>query len=116
MNFLFNDKEHQDTVIVLAFISKFTKGAGYDLPSVSVDKIDAVISSCRHDNFPHKDGYEKASAFKKLANFIVHFIAEQPSQSNRCQRLFPKLLWEMNWQVSATIKTPLSLLTWPSKH
>ena len=87
MNFLFNDKEHLDTQIVRDFIRNFTKGAGYSSPAVSADKIDALISRCRHDNFPHQDGYEKASVFKKLANFIVHFIAEQP-----LSKAFPRTL------------------------
>jgi hypothetical protein len=29
-------------------------------------------------NFPHKDGVDKASVFKKAANFIVNFVAERP--------------------------------------
>ena len=78
MNFLFNDKKDDDITIILTFINDFTKGAGYDLSSVSDEKIYALISRCRCDNFPHNDGYEQASAFKKLANFMVHFIAERP--------------------------------------
>ena len=77
MNFLFNDKTNDDAKIILTFINDFTRGGDYPRLSISDDKIFGLVAGCRKD-FPHKDGYEKASAFKKLANFIVHFIAEKP--------------------------------------
>ena len=77
MNFLFNDKTNDDAKIILTFINDFTRGGDYPRLSISDDKIFWLVAGCRKD-FPHKDGYEKASAFKKLANFMVHFIAERP--------------------------------------
>jgi len=75
--FLFNDDPLHDTVFVLNFIDNYTKELGLGPIELDTRIIESVIKSCRID-FPHKDGLDKASAFKKVSNFICFFISERP--------------------------------------
>lgn len=74
MNLLFNDKEHDDFIIVMTYIDEFTKVANYPRLSISDNKIRELIAGCRKDF----KKYKNPSAFNRLANFLVHFVATQP--------------------------------------
>jgi hypothetical protein len=74
---LYNEDQLEDVINVLAFIDKFTSGLGVNGIEIDTRIIEGVVKSCKLD-FPCKDGIEKASAFKKVANFICFFIAERP--------------------------------------
>ncbi len=80
MRLNFNDNVQDDLLSILAFL----EGVGYNHEgeSISIDipKLRSILNGIRQD-FPHKDGLEKASIFKKVATFMVCFIAERPIQS-----------------------------------
>lgn len=79
MSALFNDKQELDVGVVLAFVEGLAGKIYGDGMSASIDtrKIASIIRSMTIE-FPHKDGIDKASVFKKLANFICFFVAGQP--------------------------------------
>jgi hypothetical protein len=81
MRLYFNDDVDSD----LAAIFVFLEGIGFNdsrkKMAIDVVKIRSILNGIRQD-FPHKDGVEKASIFKKVAAFMVYFIAEKPIQSD----------------------------------
>lgn len=74
---LYNDEMDFDLVALLTHINEFTKGLGVIGVAINPDICRSVLLGMRQD-FPHRDGMEKASAFKQLANFITFFVAEKP--------------------------------------
>ena len=77
---LYNDEELEDLVNVLAYINDFTKGLGITPALLDPAIVQRVVRSCKLD-FPYEEGISKASAFKKVANFVCHFVAERPMTS-----------------------------------
>jgi hypothetical protein len=77
MKILYNKEDGLNVINVLAFIDGFANRLGLDNLLIDVQKIESIINNISID-FPHKDGLEKASPFKQLANFIVYFISERP--------------------------------------
>jgi len=78
MKLLYNDEGAPfDIVSLLSFINDFTKALGIKEVVIDDRLCEAILNGMRQD-FPHVDGMEKASAFKKMANFMAYFIAEQP--------------------------------------
>lgn len=76
-NILYNSDHLFDTASVLAFINDFTVGLGIDHVQINTWAIEAVVKGMKF-YFPHIDGLEKASPFKKAANFLCYFVAEAP--------------------------------------
>lgn len=74
---LYNQDDLQDTIYILRFINDFTKKLGVHEVELDTGIIQSVVTGCKYD-FPHKEGLEKASAFKQVANFVCHFVAERP--------------------------------------
>jgi hypothetical protein len=66
-----------DTINMVAFINEFTRESGLEDVDISVPKIQGILAGMRMD-FPHFEGQDKASPFKKAANFICYFNAERP--------------------------------------
>lgn len=79
MRILFNNDLEEDVVNILAFIEGFASDFDIDSKSILIDsqKVEAIVQGVRRD-FPHNDGLDNASAFKKIANFMSYFIAERP--------------------------------------
>ena len=80
LRLLFNDSTtgpEEDTLSVLAFINNFFDGIGVINAQVNTSKITGIMHGMR-DDFPHVDGLEGSSPFKKAANFLCYFIAEAP--------------------------------------
>ena len=80
LRLLFNDSTtgpEEDTLCVLAFINNFFDGIGVTDVQVNISSITAIMNGMRAD-FPHVDGLEGASPFKKAANFLCYFVAESP--------------------------------------
>lgn len=77
MRLFFNDDINDDMLAVLAIL----EGMGFNekerMMDVDISKIAAILKGIRQD-FPHKDGLEKASVFKKVATFLVYFVSEKP--------------------------------------
>ncbi|MEZ5490256.1 MAG: hypothetical protein R3F50_08045 [Gammaproteobacteria bacterium] len=74
---LYNEPEIYDSINVLAFINDFALGIGVKDLEIDERALDGVIVGMRAD-FPHCDGAEEASPFKKAANFLCYFVAERP--------------------------------------
>lgn len=74
---IYNQNTLQDIVQVLRYINDLTLELGAIDVLMDVDSIVRVVEGCKQD-FPHKDGIDKASAFKLAANFVCYFIAERP--------------------------------------
>ncbi len=78
MKLLYNEEGAPfDIVSLLSFINEFTKELGIKDVLIDDHLCEGILNGMRQD-FPHVDGMEKASAFKKMANFMAYFIAEQP--------------------------------------
>ena len=81
-NILYNDANPElDVVNLLTYINDFTKGLGEEQVTVDPDICYRIVQLMQQD-FPHTDGIEKASVFKKIAHFMCYFIAEQPIKSS----------------------------------
>lgn len=81
MRLYFNESVNDDLACILVFL----EGVGFNNNSkkmaIDVGKLRSILNGIRQD-FPHKDGMEKASIFKKAATFMVYFISEKPIQSD----------------------------------
>jgi hypothetical protein len=74
---IYTGSTSQDFNNLATYINGFTKAI--KINNVQVDD-NALESVCFHmvEEFPHGDGLEKASTFKKLANFMAYFICLAP--------------------------------------
>lgn len=73
---LFNDPE-SDITNLLAFINNFTRDLGIADTKLNVGTLESIMAGMLQD-FPHCDGTELASPFKKAANFLCYFVSERP--------------------------------------
>ncbi len=76
-NILYSTEVDQDLLSLLKYVNDFTKGIGENEVEINVDKCRSLLEMMRQD-FPHRDGLEKASVFKKVAYFMCYFIGEGP--------------------------------------
>lgn len=76
----------QDQNHIAQYINEYTKTL--QVSDVQIDT-KALREACfgMIAKFPHADGIDKASAFKKMGNFIAHFIFQSPIRSS-----FPTLV------------------------
>lgn len=74
---LYNSSPNTDIIILLLHINDFTKGLGIQEVTIDPDVCMGVLQGMRQD-FPHKEGRDKASAFKQVANFVTFFVAAKP--------------------------------------
>ena len=74
---LYNKDLISDEALLLTYINDFTKSLGENKIVINTNDCAAVLQGMRQD-FPHVDGLDKASAFKKIANFVTFFIALKP--------------------------------------
>lgn len=81
MRLHFNDDVNEDMFSILAFLNGIGFNDANQNMSIDISKIRSILNGVRQD-FPHKDGLQKASIFKKVANFVVYFISERPIQSD----------------------------------
>ncbi|MGJ7570873.1 hypothetical protein ACSFBX_10085 [Variovorax sp. RB2P76] len=77
MRLIYNDDDLMDAVTVLQYVDSYTAGIGVKNVIIDSGVVFSVVSGCKLD-FPHIDGIEKASTFKKVANFICFFISQRP--------------------------------------
>jgi hypothetical protein len=60
------------------YVNDFAKGLGITQLNINPIAFQAVAAALIRPDFPHVDGLEKASPFKKAANFFVWFVGERP--------------------------------------
>ena len=58
---------------ILQYINSYTKAFGVNAVQIDTDALLKVCFEIRNA-FPHVDGIESASVFKKAAYFVAHFI------------------------------------------
>ncbi len=63
---------------IAAYVDAFAEALGLKELNVNPIAFSAVAAALGRPDFPHRDGVEKASPFKKAANFFVWFVAEKP--------------------------------------
>lgn len=74
---LYNNDDLEDVIHVLEFMDSYTYTIGIVEVEIDLNTIDRIVKSCKQD-FPHIGGIGNASAFKQVANFVCHFVAERP--------------------------------------
>jgi len=63
---------------IAVYVDSFAKNLGITQLNVDLPAFRSVAAALTRPDFPHKDGVEKASPFKKAANFFVWFVASRP--------------------------------------
>ena len=79
---LYSTHSYDDVLNILSYIDAFAETLEMEF-LIDTQIVESIVSGMNYD-FPHKDGCENASPFKKVANFATYFIAERPIKS-----LFP---------------------------
>ncbi len=86
MQLNFNENSAEDLKAILTFL----EGMGYNpegnLTAIRTTKIHEIIAVIRQ-SFPHKDGMNAASIFKKAAILMLFFISEKPIESDKIGEL-----------------------------
>lgn len=80
MKRIYNDVDINDVSSILAHIEAFTKSLGIEFANVDRYALQSLVHGMRKD-FPHSDGVDRASPFKKTANFLCYFINQSPIKS-----------------------------------
>ncbi len=80
LTFFYNTNNiYDDVTNLLGFINDFTVSVGFEKVQTEANLCQGVINAMRDiDSFPHCDGLDKASPFKKVALFVCYFVSERP--------------------------------------
>ncbi len=63
---------------IAVYVDSFAKQLGLKELQIDPQALTSVAAALLRPDFPHTDGIEKASPFKKAANFFVWFVAQKP--------------------------------------
>lgn len=74
---LYNPDDLFDVTSILYFINEFTRCLNIHDVKIESRRLDAIVGGMKFD-FPHIDGQDDASPFKKAANFLCYFVSERP--------------------------------------
>jgi len=78
-NILYNGEDVNSNLVSIAvYVDSFFKRLGIKELQIDPQRLTSVAAALARPDFPHVDGLEKASPFKKAANFFVWFVAERP--------------------------------------
>lgn len=72
---------YADTRNLFAYIDSFVESLGFDEFEIDESKLLSVVQVMR-GKFPYAQGHQNANPFKKVAYFVVNFIAERPLLSS----------------------------------
>ncbi|MDR1191587.1 MAG: hypothetical protein LBK60_07995 [Verrucomicrobiales bacterium] len=72
------NERSRDIYNLAAYIDEFAKVLGITSLQTNLTALHQVVTALTSPDFPHVDGMEKASPFKKAAYFFVWFIAAKP--------------------------------------
>lgn len=78
---IYTDSPVTDYNNILQYINEATKSLEHPHVPIDTTALMTVCINIRQD-FPHVDGIEKASVFKKAAYFIAHFLEKRPIKAN----------------------------------
>ncbi len=77
---IYNKSAVTDYNNILRYIDDFTTSVGVGDVQIETEDLAILCQEIRQD-FPHTDGLLKASVFKKVANFVSHFMHYRPIRS-----------------------------------
>lgn len=80
MGLIYNSSAVKDYNNILRYIDDFTKEIGVSDVQIDIEELVTLCQEIRQD-FPHTDGLNQASVFKKVANFVAHFLHYRPIKS-----------------------------------
>jgi len=63
---------------VAAYVDSFAEQLGLTQLTLDPGGFTSAVAALKMPDFPHRDGLEKASPFKKAAHFFVWFVASKP--------------------------------------
>ncbi|MHB1308781.1 MAG: hypothetical protein ACYDC1_11685 [Limisphaerales bacterium] len=63
---------------IAIYVDSFAKNLGLKELQIGTQELTSVSAALVRPDFPHTDGLEKASPFKKAAYFFVWFVAQRP--------------------------------------
>ena len=86
-----NDSDQKDISALMIYIHDYLELMGEKNVSINVGKCESILKGIKQD-FPHHDGIEKASSFKKVANFVAYFVSERPIDFNFSAENFGDIL------------------------
>lgn len=69
---------NQNAASIAVYIDSFAKGLLGKPIQIDLDALTQVAAALQQPDFPHIDGVERASPFKKAANFFVWFVSLRP--------------------------------------
>ena len=95
MIYLNNGDYRGDAARVLTFIAQFYAGVGQRSIDVDADQLFSLLRGMYAD-CPYPGGEDGASAFKKVANFVVYFTAGNPVRT----ALPPEILGDLPTSVT----------------
>jgi hypothetical protein len=68
---------YQDVGNLISYCDGLMAEMGILNTDIDTDKLVSVLQQMRYE-FPHVDGLNKSSPFKKIANFVVYFVSIKP--------------------------------------
>lgn len=95
MRIFFNQEPEDDVISILTFIEGFASEFCEEPIVIDSIKIEAIVQGMRND-FPHTDGMDNASVFKKAAHFITWFVAERPIMESFKNPALPSNILKIN--------------------
>ncbi len=104
---IFNEDKSRDLINILAYIDEYALKLSIDQLQINIEEMKKVIEGMRFP-FPHVDGIEDASAFKKVSNFLSWFLALKPIKTQLPKYIFSKELPECD--INAVIAFDISLI------
>lgn len=69
---------NQNAACIALYIDSFAKEFLGKPIQIDLESLTKVAAALQRPDFPHQEGVEKASPFKKAANFFVWFVALRP--------------------------------------
>jgi len=81
-NILYNGEGDESASLnlfsIAVYLDGFTEGLGLKSQAINTAALQSVVGALSGADFPHVDGCENASPFKKVAYFFVNFVAAKP--------------------------------------
>jgi hypothetical protein len=107
---LFNEESQTvtDALHLLRYINDLTARLGIQDVRIDDWKCYEILIGMKHD-FPHRDGIEAASPFKKVANFVSYFVAAQPIVDRFPQHIIGDELFQINNHQNAIVAALLAI-------
>jgi len=104
---IFNEDHSEDLINILTYIDEYIGKFSISELQISIKELKTIIMGMR-SQFPHVDGLQKASSFKKVANFISCFLECNPIKTQLPVEAVGKNLSECD--INAIIALDIALI------